>query len=86
MRCAGGLPAILFGLLVGIDDTVFPSENRWKIPMQSRSGGVGMDDILLGVLKGGEVVVDFAGEIYQKVRSRGDEDGESDGSNQTEPP
>lgn len=33
-----------------------------------------MDDILLAVLKGGEVVVDFAGEIYQRLR--GDEDDE----------
>ena len=32
-----------------------------------------MDDILLAVLKGGEIVVDFAGEIYQKIRG-GDED------------
>ncbi|MFT4947563.1 MAG: hypothetical protein ACI8TL_001807 [Natronomonas sp.] len=36
-----------------------------------------MDDVLLAVLKGGEVVVDFAGEIYQKIRSRGDEDDEN---------
>jgi hypothetical protein len=31
MRCEGGLLAILFSLLVGGGDTVFPTENRWTI-------------------------------------------------------
>ncbi len=84
MRFSAGLSPILFGLLVGNGHTVFPSENHWKIIMQSCSGTVRMDDILLGVLKGGEVVVDFVGEIYQKIRGGDEDESEDEKSDSTE--
>ncbi|WP_336327157.1 hypothetical protein [Halovenus sp. HT40] len=43
-----------------------------------------MDDILLGVLKGGEVVVDFVGEIYQKIRGGDEDESEDEKSDSTE--
>lgn len=44
-----------------------------------------MDDIMVAVLKGGEVVVDFAGEIYRGLRGGDDkdEDGETEDTTQT---
>lgn len=43
-----------------------------------------MDDILLAVLEGGEVVVDFAGETYQKVRGSDEDEREDEKADSTE--